>query len=512
MKVPASPHTSWTDECAEQFAQIGRQTLQIGASLRQAGRPALALLILISLFAAGSHVRNRVWLDPGDLWQDIAEKTYRQRIIDPATGRESPRTERGRIYNNIGLYLYDQARSLIVARRTLKQVENLLLLDDQNHPANPALAAQLKELRASRQDLRRQIAADEERLSGHIPAEFRAASAAAGPRLDRHEGDEFLPARLCLVKALYHSPKYYIARLNLGLVYKLTGNLEKAEEQFRLAHVFFPAYQKALRYHAKLLGQLGEHAEALRIAERALDCYQPSDGEDAWLDTLTVAAQSALCVGQAAQAERYLTEAVSRAGPLLLRRREYAEEYLQLYFDLARARQFQGNFNGALQALRTALPGAGAQEPALRRLVVGVLLAAGRYDDAAREARLAAAAFPNSILGGVLSVRCQLAAGKLAAADEQIARLRQEWPKNWEPLFLEGLAAQKRGDPAKALAACEKTAGLYGGAAEVWHELAKLRRLAGHPEAAREAALRAVELDPADPDFRRTREELEGKK
>ena len=52
----------------------------------------------------------------GDLWLDIVNKTYATRILDPNNGEEKPRTERARIYNNIGLYLYNQARDLSRAR------------------------------------------------------------------------------------------------------------------------------------------------------------------------------------------------------------------------------------------------------------------------------------------------------------------------------------------------------------------------------------------------------------
>ncbi len=277
--------------------EVGVAMACLAAEVARLGPAAVVLGVVILLFALGTVVRNSTWADMGALWLDIANKTYRMRILDPATGREAPRQDRARIYNNIGLYLYNQGRDLHRARsaiaRTIAEYERIRT-DAETPVARRRVAACEEEIVRLYDEIERLRAA----LIEHIPREFQSEAKRGGVSRDSLGWDLLLPARLSLERALYHNSIYYKAHLNLGLVEKIRAfdfppdsvereaYLRRSVERFRVAIAVHPTYEKALRYLADGLLLLEEYGEARRAAIRAVRHHKAHEGQAALFEEI----------------------------------------------------------------------------------------------------------------------------------------------------------------------------------------------------------------------------------
>jgi hypothetical protein len=279
----------------------GNGTGQASKAPGEIGAFHLLVLACIFLFAVSAHIRNRVWTSRGNLWVDIADKTFQNRILDPETGQEAPRLARARIYNNIGLYLYDLGREIM--RLRLASLAHLQRMPpgESGLPDAPELSLLVQRLNSAN-----------ETMWAHVPEEFREESRRGGisSEPESQDWDPFLPAELCLRKALYHFPRYTYAHLNLGLVHRLRAlrhcrdpevfrrHLVQAEEEFRVTHALLPAYAKALRYNAEALSDLGQFAESAEWAELAVSRHDPVEGPDVRLATPALAITAHAKAGQ----------------------------------------------------------------------------------------------------------------------------------------------------------------------------------------------------------------------
>jgi len=278
---------------ADAWDETVREARGVAAELLPLRGFGLAVAGCVLVFALGTHVRNRAWQGAGSLWLDIVNKVYRMRIMDPETGIEAPRMERARIYNNIGLYLYDRGRNMMRARAVLTRTVAQYDAETKRQEKTPVRTGVIPGLERRIVDLYDEMAYERELLSRHIPDEFRAECRRAGVGEEERVWDAFLPAELCFRRAHYHNPMYYKAYLNLGLIWKLRGlglskdeaeqkeRLRRAAENFRIASTIAPLYEMALRYLADVLLRLEEYAEARRAAIRAVENHMESEGENA---------------------------------------------------------------------------------------------------------------------------------------------------------------------------------------------------------------------------------------
>lgn len=272
--------------------------LGVGTALRGMGRDLAgvwrlaSLLVAIALvFAVGTHRRNRVWQSSALLWHDIVNKAAARAEIDQRTGREVPRPERGRMYNNLGLQLYYKARDLVEAADVMHSLSG-----DADKVA-AKLGMTPAHMRQRRRELARAIETDRAELVALISDDLVDACRERGVSAERGGWDPFIPAELTFEKALYHRPEYPLTHLNFGLVHQLrasraaraeerTKHLQRAERCFATAHALDVHYEKAYRYHASVLAQLGRHDEARRMAETALKLHGPDGKDDALTETL----------------------------------------------------------------------------------------------------------------------------------------------------------------------------------------------------------------------------------
>jgi tetratricopeptide (TPR) repeat protein len=285
-----------------------------------------AVIVLTLVFATGTFIRNRVWESSISLWNDIAEKNWRNAAFDPKTGLEIPRLDLGRIYNNVGLALYTKGVELQKARATLALiVRDVQKIESEISRPPEAQAAfdRLTQGLVAQDELVKELSRE---LIAHTPSRFRPACQQAGVSEGKYVWDAFLPAELCFQTALYHRSTYYKAHLNLGLTNKMRsftfprGSQErqacllKAETSFRLAHTFIPIYEKALWYHASVLELLGEYGEAIDMAERAIECHLPEEGTGALLAEMDILSSAALSIGDLPKARRWAEKAALLSG------------------------------------------------------------------------------------------------------------------------------------------------------------------------------------------------------
>ncbi|MCX7934287.1 MAG: tetratricopeptide repeat protein [Planctomycetota bacterium] len=464
--------------------------------------------------ASGAHARNSVWRDRGDLWLDITNKIYRQRLIDPATGQEAPRAARGRIYNNLGLYLYDQGRDLMRTRFELAQCLQEIA-EQEKALALPMAQQRLAEQQSRQRDLLVEMMRLNQAILRHIPEEFVDACRRQGVREDDNSWDPFIPAELCLRKALYHSPTYYIAHLNLGLVYKLRAAryralsekrreyLVKAEELFRIAHGFLSTYGKALRYHAEVLADLGQYAEAAEIAERAAMHHDPAEGDHILRALLVHVIVCWLEAGKWDNAWRWYKD-IYRAAEQ--DRVELGRQVIAFVGILKRDRRWRE----AETLLRDALSNMPdrAMAVALHERLVEVLCQAGDAASAMAIAKRLVRESPDSDLGWQALARCYLAQGDLRAASDAIGQALARAPGEGRALWLEAEILYREGKLETAIEKMLLVAQRLPNEAEVWGMLARLCLQKGLQAEADRAIKNALQLAPANAEWRALAEEI----
>ncbi len=251
---------------------------------------------IIFMFSVGTHLRNRTWRNMGDLWLDIIQKAHATRILDPETGKEAPRSKRARIYNNIGLYLYNQARDLSHARADI--VKLIARYEEAKKRSKdlmtPVMRRRLRGMERRIVELYDAIEAYKPALFDHIPLEFMPECRCSGAGRETLNWDLFLPAELCLRKALFHHANYFRAHLNLALVIKLRAHyrftagspgqrreMDQAARHLQVVCAIMPIYEKGLRYLANILMRLGRFRQARDAARRALANHVAEQGSRA---------------------------------------------------------------------------------------------------------------------------------------------------------------------------------------------------------------------------------------
>lgn len=301
-------------------SELLRAAQAVAADLRAAPAFCALAAALTMTLAYGSAVRNEVWLTEGRLWRDIVRKNYDCRLIDPASGLEAPRAMRARMYNNIGLVLYNQGQELQDARGRMKQIV-AALQELELGAAQTDCAGERKSL--LEHDLAVSIlkATDaRSQIFYYMPDEVRGECQAAGVVPDRDDWDALLPAEACFRRALYHNSRFQDALCNLGLCYKLRsyelprGSLPqremllKAAEYFLCASAVYYGYANIYRHLAEVYLNLGEAETARKYALRSYECHLPEQGEVLLAHSFGMIIVSCADCGRAGEAEKWLQD------------------------------------------------------------------------------------------------------------------------------------------------------------------------------------------------------------
>lgn len=269
---------------------------------------------VIIVFMIGSSIRAATWHTNGSLWCDVINKLYDRRVFDRSQpGTEAPRCDRARPYNNIGLHLYDQARYILESRAYIryyeqsKKPELLAPYQTREHDLTEELITAIpKEFRTT---MLATILQDKGLPAPPPPREpYTKASFEAAFRTliaEHPDWNPLIPAQICLERSLAHSPTYFIAHLNIGLVHQLQGHTTEAEQHYRLAHTFSNNYEKAYRYQAQILFQKEEFSEAI---EAGIESYH----RNPTAEMAQLIAVSAMACQENEIAERWFHRALQR--------------------------------------------------------------------------------------------------------------------------------------------------------------------------------------------------------
>lgn len=243
------------------------------------------LIVSVVILGTAAYMRNRIWLHPMTLWQDVAAKSpnnYRAHYnLGNALQREGKLSDAithyeaalriapgfGAAHDNLGLALMDMGRNADAMKHFREAVRLNGRSANARNNLGQALLAQGRVEEATRH-LKKAVALDSRYpkannnlgialaqqgdLEGAVKYLSKAAKLAPeNSEIQNNLGqalmltNDFEGARKCFLKAVDLTPDFVQARTNLGFAFLRTGKIFEATEQFKEALKLEPSFSPA---------------------------------------------------------------------------------------------------------------------------------------------------------------------------------------------------------------------------------------------------------------------------